>query len=431
MAHCINCGTKNPDGAVFCLACGQTLYQEPRARALSAATKRARWLLPTGIIIGALVLILIVVLVGIPKGSLPDSSANRPKVPPLTTAVLTIISYDAAGNREAQGSGFILTSAGLAATNYHVLDGASKATAECCSGRRFEVSSIEGFDRDKDLVVFQLHEFGGEDSPHDLPVIPLDTSGDIAVGERVIAIGSPQGLENTVSDGIISAIRSYKTIRYLQITAPISPGSSGGPVLNGSGQAIGIATMQAQEGQNLNFAVSSEHLKPLLDEHLQYSLRQIQPSPQIQQKPGELTATNERDVNGPQEQQLGPFTGQLAGTVHNDTADLYAGFALFVQDMGGDLSGCLAVLRPLGGSGPLTGSVSGEDVTFVVTSADEKIMFTGKRSKGSIVGNYLVEKTAGEEETGEFKASRKRILHDSSKLDFTNCPTDADLASTK
>jgi len=92
MAHCINCGTKNPDGAVFCLACGQTLYQEPRARALSTATKRARWLLPTGLVIGALALILTIVLVSTSRGSLPDSSANRPKVPPLTTAVLTIIS---------------------------------------------------------------------------------------------------------------------------------------------------------------------------------------------------------------------------------------------------------------------------------------------------------------------------------------------------
>ena len=431
MAHCINCGTKNPDGAVFCLACGQTLYQEPRARALSAATKRARWLLPTGIIIGALVLILIVVLVGIPKGSLPDSSANRPKVPPLTTAVLTIISYDAAGNREAQGSGFILTSEGLAATNYHVLDGASKATAECCSGRRFEVSSIEGFDSDKDLVVFQLRELGEDGPLHDLPAIPLDTSGDITVGERIIAIGSPQGLENTVSDGIISAIRNYKTTRYLQITAPISPGSSGGPVLNGSGQAIGIATMQAQEGQNLNFAVSSEHLKPLLDEHLQYSLRQIQPAPRTQQNTSERTTSNVGVGNESQEQQWGPFTGQFAGTVHNDTADMSAGFALFVQDVSGDLRGCLAVLHPLGGSGPITGSVSGDDVSFVATSAGEKITFTGKRSKGTIAGNYLVEKETGGEEDGEFKARRTKILRDASQLDFTNCPTDVDLESTK
>jgi hypothetical protein len=189
--------------------------------------------------------------------------------------------------------------------------------------------------------------------------------------------------------------------------------------------------MQAQEGQNLNFAVSSEHLKPLLDEHLQYSLRQIQPTPRTQQKANELTAGNEREVNEPQEQQLGPFKGQFAGTVHNDTADMSAGFALFVQDTSGDLRGCLAVLRPLGGSGPITGSVSGEDVTFVATSAGEKITFTGKRSKGSIAGNYLVEKTTGGEEQGEFRARRTRILHDTSQLDFTNCPTDADLESAK
>lgn len=431
MAYCISCGTKNPDGALFCLACGQTLYQEPQARAVTSATKHVRWLLPAGVAIGALALVLIIVLASTQKGGSPDPNTSRSKVPPHTAGVLTIMSYDAMGNRETQGSGFILTSDGLAATNYHVLDGASKATAECCSGRKFEVSSIEGFDSDKDLVVFQLRELGEDGPLHDLPAFPIDTSGDVAVGERVIAIGSPQGLENTVSDGIISAIRSYKTTRYLQITAPISPGSSGGPVLNGSGQVIGVATMQAQEGQNLNFAVSSEHLKPLLDEHLQYSLRQIQPAPRTQQKASERTTSNVGVDAESQKQQWGPFTGQFAGTVHNDTADISGGFALFVQDESGDFRGCIAVLRPLGGSGPITGSVSGEDITFVATSAGEKITFTGKRSKGSIAGNYLVEKETGSEEDGEFKASRKRILHDTSQLDFANCPTDADLASTK
>jgi len=431
MAHCINCGTKNPGGAVFCLACGQTLYQEPVRAVSTVAPKLTRWLLATGIVVGAAALILVIVLVSTSKGSLPNSASNQLKVSPLTDGVLTIISYDAAGNREAQGSGFILTSDGLAATNFHVLDGASKAIAECCSGRKFDVASIEGFDGDRDLVVFQLRGTGEGGAPHGLPLIPLDTSGDITVGERVVAIGSPQGLENTVSDGIISAIRSYKTTRYLQITAPISPGSSGGPVLNGSGHAIGIATMQAREGQNLNFAVSSEHLKPLLEEHLEYSLQQIQPSRLTKQKAIERTANSEGEISESTEKQMGPFTEQMAGTVHNGTADLSAGFALFVQDTSGNLRGCLAVLRPLGGSGPLTGYASGEDVTFVVTSAGEKITFTGKRSQGSIAGTYYVEKEAGGEEVGEFQAKRTRILRDTSQLDFTNCPTDADLEAAK
>jgi len=430
MAYCINCGASNPAGAVFCLACGQTLYQEPKPAA-TGAKRPSRWILPTAVVVGALVVILIIVFGSAPKGKSPDSSDNRSNAAPPTAAILTIIGYDAAGKPEAQGSGFILTSEGLAATNYHVLDGASKAIAECCSGRKFEISSIQGLDTDKDLVVFQLHELGESGLPHNLPALALDTSGDISVGEKVIAIGSPQGLENTVSDGIISAIRSYKTTRYLQITAPISPGSSGGPVLNGSGQVIGIATMQAPEGQNLNFAVSSEQLKPLLDEHHQYSLLQIQPARRTQQAANDLTASDVEEANEPQEQQLGSFTGQFAGTVHNNTADISAGFALFVQDTSGDLSGCLAVLLPLAGSGPIAGSESGSDVSFVATSTGEKITFTGERTKDAITGTYVVEKAVGSEEEGKFYAKRTKILDKGSQLDFANCPTDADLQSTK
>ena len=351
MAYCINCGASNPAGAVFCLACGQTLYQEPKPAATDPK-KPSRWILPTAIAVGTLVIILIIVLGNTPKGKSPNSNASQPHIALPTASVLTIIGYDAAGRQTIQGSGFILTADGLAVTNYHVLDGVSKAIAECCSGRKFEISSIQGLDTDKDLVVFRLQELGDNGPPHDLPALELDTSGDISVGEKVVVIGSPQGFENTVSDGIISAVRSYKTTRYLQITAPISPGSSGGPILNGNGQVIGIATMQAPEGQNLNFAVSSENLKPLLDEHLQYSLLQIQPAPRTQQAANDLTASDVEEVNEPQEQKLGSFTGQFAGTVHNDTADLSAGFALFVQDTSGDLSGCLAVVLPLGGERP-------------------------------------------------------------------------------
>jgi hypothetical protein len=83
-------------------------------------------------------------------------------------------------------------------------------------------------------------------------------------------------LENSVSDGILSAIREVDSVRYLQITAPISPGSSGGPVLDSAGQMIGVATFQFKKGQNLNFAVAADHIKPLLDQHFQLSLNEFQ-----------------------------------------------------------------------------------------------------------------------------------------------------------
>ena len=428
MDHCIYCGTRNPAGATFCLECGQTLYHEPKPPAVVSAKKTTRrWLVLVGVVAGSVTFILLI-LFGIHLSKKPpDTAVNRQDIARSTAAVLTIVGYDNAGNEEAQGSGFILTGEGLGATNYHVLEGAQRAFAQCCNGRKFEIKTIEGADSDKDLVVFQLQEQGTSGLPNGLPSVALDTTGGISVGEKVITIGSPQGLENTVSDGIISAIRSDNSVRYLQITAPISPGSSGSPVLNENGQVIGIATMQMREGQNLNFAVSAEYLQPLLNQHLQASLDELPSSGQPERPATGRTTSDVEQVNSQDEEDLGPFAGQFAGTVHNDTANISAGFALFVEDTQGDLRGCLAVLRPLGGSGPVDGSASGPQVSFVAISNGEKITFTGTRTNRSITGTYLVEKTGGSQEEGSFSATKTKILDKGSRLDFANCPTDSDL----
>ncbi len=112
------------------------------------------------------------------------------------------------------------------------------------------------------------------DSKHDLVLIAVD--GDNAraltlekgskegVGDTVFAVGNPQGLEGTFSTGIISGIRQFGPDSLLQITAPISPGSSGGPVLNSEGRVVGVAVATFKEGQNLNFAIPSSYLQDLL-----------------------------------------------------------------------------------------------------------------------------------------------------------------------
>ena len=96
-------------------------------------------------------------------------------------------------------------------------------------------------------------------------VLPLSLSETIPeIGERIVVYGSPLGLENTVSDGIVSSVREIPDFgKIIQITAPISPGSSGSPVLNMEGEVIGIATFQIVEGQNLNFAIPSERIANL------------------------------------------------------------------------------------------------------------------------------------------------------------------------
>jgi S1-C subfamily serine protease len=173
----------------------------------------------------------------------PDNSTDKPSVlsspskqpgPDISNtlpSVLTIVVVGKHDTNVVQGSGFILNATGLAGTNYHVLKGAVKAYAESADGHQFEIRSIEGIDKNRDLVVFQLVDRLTGETPTNLSSVSIRSSNGLTIGERVVAIGSPEGLQNTVSDGILSAIREIDGTRFLQITAPISPGSSGGPVL--------------------------------------------------------------------------------------------------------------------------------------------------------------------------------------------------------
>jgi TolA-binding protein len=98
------------------------------------------------------------------------------------------------------------------------------------------------------------------------PALMLGHDADVAVGDDVYVVGNPRGLEGTLSQGIVSAIRSTPERRLLQITAPISPGSSGGPVLNSEGKVIGVAVSTLRDSQNLNFAVSVGELRQLVNQ---------------------------------------------------------------------------------------------------------------------------------------------------------------------
>jgi hypothetical protein len=156
------------------------------------------------------------------------------------------------------GSGFVVDKSGRIATNLHVLGEGGALSVVLPDGR--EVSDVEvlATDGSHDLAVLRVHA-------RDLPPVPLADSDRVQAGDRVVAIGHPLGLENTVSDGLISAVRKLKDdLTVLQISAPISPGSSGGPLFNERGEVIGISTLIANAGQNLNFAIPINALRPLL-----------------------------------------------------------------------------------------------------------------------------------------------------------------------
>jgi len=170
-------------------------------------------------------------------------------------SVVIIFAYDNKGEFLKLGSGFFISQSGNIITNYHVLQGASSAEVKTSDGKTYPITYIVAEDEQNDIIRLSVN----------IPsqyVYPLSLSKTIPeVGERIIVYGSPLGLEKTVSDGIVSAIREVPGYgKLIQITAPISPGSSGSPVLNMQGEVIGIATFQVVEGQNLNFAIPSERI---------------------------------------------------------------------------------------------------------------------------------------------------------------------------
>ena len=157
------------------------------------------------------------------------------------------------------GSGFFVGD-NLIATNYHVIEGAARGTAKLVG--QFSTYTIEGVtatDKTNDLALLKVTMSG-------IKPLPLGNSSDVKIGETVYVAGNPQGLEGTFSNGIISSRRDPYTKERLQMTAPISPGSSGGPVLNSKGEVIGISFMTLVGGQNLNFAIPSRYLTELLTE---------------------------------------------------------------------------------------------------------------------------------------------------------------------
>ena len=169
------------------------------------------------------------------------------------SAVVTLIALDDRDQPLALGSGFFVTRDGVLVTNAHVVGGAAKVLVRW-RGYTGVALKILNFARKYDLVTIQS-------SFTMTPTVLLADSETATVGQDVVVLGSPQGLEGTVSTGIIGGLRTIAGVRYLQITAPISPGSSGGPVFNSQGRVIGISTATSAKGQNLNFALPANLLR--------------------------------------------------------------------------------------------------------------------------------------------------------------------------
>ncbi len=174
----------------------------------------------------------------------------------LASTVLLVME-DANGQPLSLGSGFFVRNSQVA-TNLHVVKGAVRGYAKLVNQKtKYDIEGITAVDAERDLIILKISVSGAQ-------IISLGDSDTVQVGSPIYAVGNPRGLEGTFSQGIISSIRKVGTDKILQLTAPISPGSSGGPVLNNKGQVIGVSVATFRGGQNLNFAIPSNYLKELI-----------------------------------------------------------------------------------------------------------------------------------------------------------------------
>ena len=149
-------------------------------------------------------------------------------------STVSIVALDKISQPLGYGSGFIIDNETIV-TNVHVIEGSSSAYV-LLNGqeKKYSVSGYVAIDKANDLVILKVSGIYGA-------ALTLGSETFPEIGEKIYAVGNPKGLNGTFSEGIISGIRDLTTNQILQITAPISPGSSGGPVLNSSGQVVGIA----------------------------------------------------------------------------------------------------------------------------------------------------------------------------------------------
>jgi serine protease Do len=194
----------------------------------------------------------------------------------------------AAGNTSLKlGTGFFVRSTGLLLTNFHVIEGTELVGVKMPGGSAvLWARRATGFDLDNDLVVLRVETDVA--SP-----VSLGDSDQVRIGEPIVVVGNPEGLEQTVSNGLVSGTREVDGRRLFQISAPISEGSSGSPVFNDRGDVIGVVVSSLESGQNLNFAVPINYAKPLLTSVTEESISSLPTRIRPEARPGNGGGAND------------------------------------------------------------------------------------------------------------------------------------------
>ena len=203
--------------------------------------------------------ILLVILIAqfIPAYADAGFSSNPDAIEQAAKSVLMLQVFDSNDKEIGTGSGFVAFNNRTIITNYHVIDGADWMIANSDDGYQYMVTKVLIADEEKDIAIC------GFMSPTDLQPLEFNTEGELKRAESIVAIGSPIGITNTVSLGNISALYKDDGVSWIQFTAPISHGSSGGALFDNEGKIIGVTSASYIDTQNLNLAVHISEVESL------------------------------------------------------------------------------------------------------------------------------------------------------------------------
>lgn len=268
MQRCSHCNSKLKKNIKFCPKCGIAVTWDAGDSDI-LEKKSAKMKLPLIMTI-SLVIVAAVALFAFGKMDALNIIPTETSTPVLafsddpsaisiaSQSVVKLNCYDKNDKLYSMGSGFACFADNIIVTNYHVIEGnVYKIEAFTEDGQRFKVNYVLATDKQKDIALLTTIR------PHNLPLLQPGNCLDLKKGEKVIAIGSPLGLTNTVSTGVFSGYVDDSRVDVLQFTAPISSGSSGGALLNNWGQVIGITFASYEAGQNINLAIPIDHVVQL------------------------------------------------------------------------------------------------------------------------------------------------------------------------
>lgn len=286
MKYCPFCGAGLDEGFTFCPKCGKPFEGEkenpnlagksapqegsaPNVRALLSAEEGTSKKKKRGGLIAIIAAVVVLAFVGgmlaagafgqKRKAAIPFSDDTE-AIAQASKSVVMLTCYDKDGEPCATGSGFAVFDDGIIVTNYHVIEQDTyRVKAQVEGGISFDCPTVLAYDAEKDIAILKA------DRKTDVALLSAGSANNLQKGEKVVAIGSPLGLINSVSTGVFSGYIDDKAGSVLQFTAAISHGSSGGALFNDAGEVIGITFASLTDGQNLNLAVPIDDVKVIYD----------------------------------------------------------------------------------------------------------------------------------------------------------------------